>query len=261
MRKTFFKRGATAAAGLAFAIVALTSSMNSRSESTNVVSETHQHARLAAPIGNAPGPRFASGSNDYLADVCVQGMYHWPASRLPVKVYIHTASDVPGYRANFNDMIRKSFDAWTNSSGGKLSWKEVSDRTSADVTVDWSTTVKQLPQGTEAGETNALTRLNTVTGKGIIYGARMHFLTQLNGASFSDTEMYRTCLHETGHALGLQGHSPNPADVMYYAISKRQAAVLSSRDRQTMTSLYRQAPATDAIALNPAGTGTGTGNN
>lgn len=213
-----------------------------------IISQTLNFARLSGPVSTAAQPDF-SGTDNYLPDVCQQGVYQWPTSRLPIKVYISTGANVPGYRPNFPGMIRESFNTWASASNNKISWKEVSDRSAADITVDWTTQVKELPQGTEAGETNALTRLNSSTGRGIIFGARMHFLTQLNGVDFGDTEMRRTCLHEAGHALGLQGHSPLAKDVMYYAISKRQLPELSSRDMATMARLYDDAPASDAIAL------------
>jgi predicted Zn-dependent protease len=248
------KRGAFAAACFAvlFSVNSAVVKLESLSVKPKVIGQSLRLALVGAPsaLNTDSEPAFAAADGTYLPDVCKQGMYHWSASHMPIKVFISNGADVPGYRSTFNGMIRDSFDRWSQASGSKISWKQVSDRNAADVTVDWTTQVKQLPQGTEAGETNALTRLNTATNQGIIYGARMHFLTQLNGEAFSDNEMFRTCLHEAGHALGLQGHSTDPQDVMYYAISKRQQPILSDRDRQTMATLYKNAPATDAITLN-----------
>jgi predicted Zn-dependent protease len=46
-------------------------------------------------------------------------------------------------------------------------------------------------------------------------------------------------LHEIGHALGLIGHSHNPADIMFFSESlvdeKRD---LTERDRKTLARLY-----------------------
>ena len=36
-----------------------------------------------------------------------------------------------------------------------------------------------------------------------------------NGSFFSDKELYNTILHETGHALGIMGHSYSTDDLMY----------------------------------------------
>jgi len=52
-------------------------------------------------------------------------------------------------------------------------------------------------------------------------------------------QLYETVLHEMGHALGLAGHSPNEADIMYYRgtwASKTDG--LSEGDRATLRALY-----------------------
>lgn len=201
---------------------------------------------LATPT--APMGTFSGGA-DYLSSVTGQGTYHWDMSKLPIKVYISSGENVPSYRPQFGDYIRHGFDEWCRVSNGKLAWVEVNDPSKADITVKWTNQVTQRPEGTEAGKTDALTRYNTVTHQGIIYGARMQFLTRLPQREFSDLEVAKTCLHEAGHAMGLQGHSPYRNDIMYYAVQPTQPAVLSQRDINTLTHLYADCPVFDAVAM------------
>jgi hypothetical protein len=206
-------------------------------------------------IYNAPGaayggyyPRSTTGrvpsASDYLSSVCVQGAYTWQLEKMPIKIWIGHGEGLPGYKPIFRDYIRRGFDTWCSASDGKLSWIEVDDPNKADVAVRWTDHVTERPEGTEAGRTSALTRLNSATGKGIVYGARMLFLTRLPERLFTDLEVEKTCLHEAGHALGLQGHSPYRDDVMYYAVSPTLDPVLTQRDRNTLVKLYAdvQAP-------------------
>jgi hypothetical protein len=50
--------------------------------------------------------------------------------------------------------------------------------------------------------------------------------------------LYATMLHEMGHALGLGGHSPVAADVMYRRVVESSRAGLTERDRATLRALY-----------------------
>ena len=213
--------------------------------SRNKVSE---YQALAVPANN--GVR-GFESADYMPDVTGQGVYTWMADKMPLKVWVSDGKGVPGYRPVFGKYIRSSFDLWCNASGNKLSWVEVTDPSKADITVQWTDQVTERSEGTEAGKTSCMTRLNTQTGQGIIYGARMQMLTRLPGREFGDAEVSKTCLHEAGHAFGLQGHSHDRNDIMYYAIGPAQEFALSERDRTTMAHLYQGFPVSGGLALGP----------
>jgi predicted Zn-dependent protease len=51
-------------------------------------------------------------------------------------------------------------------------------------------------------------------------------------------EIHETVLHEIGHALGLMGHSDDPDDIMFPAVTDRSEMGLSDRDRRTLAALY-----------------------
>jgi predicted Zn-dependent protease len=193
-------------------------------------------ATFAAVTTNYVPQATFSGAGDYLSSVCVQGVYHW--QKTPIKVFISSGAGVPGYRDSFPGMIRHAFDTWNGASGTKLPWTQVNSEADADVKIYFTDHVKNIATGTEAGETNAYTQLNRLTNQGFIYGAKMTLLSQLPERGFSDFEMNKTILHETGHALGLQGHSPNRDDIMYYSINPQQQGVLTARDEATMAHLY-----------------------
>ena len=50
--------------------------------------------------------------------------------------------------------------------------------------------------------------------------------------------LYAAMLHEMGHALGLGGHSPERADIMYPRVRRSAEEGLSRRDRNTLRALY-----------------------
>jgi predicted Zn-dependent protease len=197
-----------------------------------------------------PQAGYLGGRADYLQSVCAQGMYQWTHNRLPIKVFIGPGSAVSGYRPQFDSMISNAFDTWCAASGNTLSWQQVDNAAHADVVISWTNHPTQRVNGTEAGETNAYAKLDHASGRGVIYGAKMSILTELNGQPFSDQFMEKTILHETGHALGLQGHSPVRTDIMYYSINNDQEAQLTERDRTTMARLYADYQQSSDVAVN-----------
>ncbi len=208
-----------------------------------------QMLEALAPI-SAPVSRVNGAPNDYIPAISTQGVYHWNIEKLPIKVFVGSGEGVSGFRPQFATYIRKSFDEWCKISQNKLAWVEVENPQAADITIKWTAAVTERPEGTEAGKTDALTRFNTVTRQGIIYGARMQFLTRMPDREFADVEVEKTCLHEVGHALGLQGHSPYRGDIMYYAVSPSPIVELSQRDITTLNTLYAAYPVFDStVAL------------
>jgi hypothetical protein len=105
------------------------------------------------------------------------------------------------------ELAQWAMEAWQAASGGALHLVKTGDREQARIRVHWVT-------GTDGsyGETRAA----DVNGE---RGAEIYVLPTVVPAGekdqlLRDTIVYLTCLHETGHALGLE-HTAVFADIMY----------------------------------------------
>jgi hypothetical protein len=175
---------------------------------------------------------------DYLSEMKEDGYYCWPAEKLPIKVYFQSGKKISGYKSKFRRCMESCFDEWSNASGGKLAWVEVSDPSQANINVRWTRTVTERAEGTEAGRTKTYATLDIRTNHGTIRAAEMLLLTRLPDREFSPDEVRRAYLHEVGHAFGIAGHSHNPADIMYYAVTQHASPHLDDRDKATLVHLY-----------------------
>jgi hypothetical protein len=111
-----------------------------------------------------------------------------------------------GCRAGDDELAGWAFDAWQKASNGALEFARTSDRDHARIRVLWASAQQGL-----YGETRRV----EVDGKP---GAEVYVLPAPLGPSddrlMRDAIVYLTCLHETGHALGLP-HTAAFEDIMY----------------------------------------------
>jgi len=137
------------------------------------------------------------------------------------------------------DLARWAFTAWENASKGRLHFVETKDRAAAQIQVVWITSSAGL-----YGETDGKI-VNVSLPEGI------------KDPLLRDTIVYLTCLHESGHALGL-AHTAAFADIMYsfqyggditeyFARYRRQLSVrsdirkhsgMSDEDRRRLVELW-----------------------
>jgi len=98
-----------------------------------------------------------------------------------------------------------ALEAWQDATGGRLAFEKSPDRERAHIRVNWAGGNQGL-----YGEARPI----VVDG---IRGAEVYVLPPAEMPQdplLRDTIVYLTCLHETGHALGL-AHTAGFADIMY----------------------------------------------
>ena len=105
------------------------------------------------------------------------------------------------------ELAQWAMEAWQAASAGHLTLEKTADRDSAHIRVYWTT-----GSAGQFGETRPI----LVDG---VRGAEVFVLPAVvplgeKDAVLRDAIVYLTCLHETGHALGLE-HTADFADIMY----------------------------------------------
>ena len=162
--------------------------------------------------------------------------FHWPKERLPVRVWVEDANDLPA-------AISQAITAWR----GAFLYREfdaavVSDSASADVIVR---------SGSPTALSLSLIRLHSAlapqcSGETDVDISDDHQDLRLPIRIFVDPKLdpgapglaecvALTAMHEFGHSLGIFEHSPTPTDLMFIDPTVSQP---SERDRTTAELLY-----------------------
>src|SRR5215471_5811838 len=133
----------------------------------------------------------------------------------PISVYIEDGKSVPGYREYDPQLAKMALDAWSRESGGKLKFTESKERDGALIRLRWISPTEGLYGETQRveikGKPGAIVNVMpqvSVQGEPLASRATQDFLLR-------DTVVYLTCVHELGHAIGLQ-HTRKFDDIMYY---------------------------------------------
>ncbi len=191
-----------------------------------------------------------SSAPDYFDYMRKSGSEIWAPSKIPLKIFVPTAVSIRGYKPEFNSFITESLDQWCKSSGKKLDYRLVRDRSSCDIEIVWT----DMPLGENAASGAATTgRTHAQTIAGLLFPPIKVEIMTVDPFDLTKPvepgECASTCLHEIGHALGIN-HSQCISDVMYFRTNNQQTGILTSRDAATIKRLYAKYPTTAFKPLN-----------
>ncbi len=175
---------------------------------------------------------------DYLSGVTQEGTFRWPVKKLPIKIYIDSGAGVEGFRDSFRSLLIQSLDAWMQACQGRLSYVLVDDPKQCDVLCTWTSNPAEV---SESGTQSERGMAHVFVHGSDITRATLKILTRpmIEEGTLSDEDFKKACLHEVGHVLGLQGHSTNNHDVMFFTVDTSTVwPVLSKRDKLTINRLY-----------------------
>ena len=197
--------------------------------------------RPRAAIEELADTRSSAKDKDYFSElVCHSRVTFWPKSRMPIKVFVPDSKRSDGFSQIDRDMIKNAFDEWVAIVPSRLSYVFVNERDKADIAFS------QVKQSADLGmsqtvmaHTVPVTEGPAKWRVGVISKVTID-VVKLNPpiVNTDDTRKIRrnaVFLHEVGHSLGLDGHSCNGNDLMFF---QNVVFKLTDRDRSTFRMIY-----------------------
>ncbi len=195
----------------------------------------------AAPASPAMMPMNASSQLPNYR-VSAINLRHW--DKKIVAVYVDPSGDSTKEPQEVMGSVTKGLSLWNAKLGSAIRLATTSNREDADITLSF------VAPGTLSGGAVGRTDVTYHLDDQILTRACVRISSELPG----DT-LIQVTAHELGHALGIQGHSPDKHDLMYpYA---HLPAEVTARDFGTMAISYKINPttATNDPAMQTANTG------
>lgn len=193
--------------------------------------------------GNKNGP-------DYFRETTATAALRWPIELMPIRVYIDWNPRVDGIRPLYAQAIIQAFSDWCQATNYKVTWLQVSSPAEANIICsfanDNSLFKNRDSDSHEQGEVSGYVTFFR-NGQKFVRHCNLAISTRnpITGKYLSDGEVHNVALHETGHTLGLLGHSPNYHDIMYFITNPGGGGALrglSARDLATINILYANYP-------------------
>lgn len=173
-----------------------------------------------------------------------KGPEKWSQEKMPLKVFIDTGRNMKDFPKEWPAIMYESLQSWVQATENRISIVAVPNADQADIYCDWTTDAKQLKAnatGAESGHTDvewAMSRKDPTRTRNLIRARVRILIIDSKGRPIDADSLKKTCLHELGHALGIDGHSGNPRDIMFFGESTSCLPALSKRDKATIQKLY-----------------------
>lgn len=201
---------------------------------------------LLAQDSSARQPVKQENGEDYFNLLSSDGwLMRWPKEKFPLRVFIDDGVHISGYRPQFKNILLSAMYSWSDASAGKLTFTQATSKENADIICQWTTSLNadaELPsKRPNAGASFYESFEEAGTGNIHITKVRIKIPVRrpTDGQIVTDAEMRCTCLHEIGHALGIDIHSPDTSDMMCrFNNAFKVRPVLSQRDVHTIQRLY-----------------------
>jgi tetratricopeptide (TPR) repeat protein len=145
----------------------------------------------------------------------------------PLKVYIQPGTG--------KDIALLALGEWQKKTAGLIKFEYTETPLNAQITVDF----RNKLEGTSTKEAFIAGYSKPYYQGDDIIKSEINILAvdPATGKDMEANRLYHTIIHEVGHSLGLNGHSPNKNDAMYYSGSDSKE--LSQRDLNTIALLYK----------------------
>lgn len=179
----------------------------------------------------------------------------WDEDRFPLAVHVEPPRILPELQNEldpqepevFVEAAWRALENWQQSVAGVPTFRRAEGWTDADLRIELVGEQGPAPQdGVQVLGTTSLARACRVKGRSLVQNRldvsfrvpviRLYLADQ-HGLLLPD-QIERNVLHEMGHALGMKGHSPIPADLMYEVARDRRVSKLSRQDTNSFRTLY-----------------------
>lgn len=173
--------------------------------------------------------------NGYFNIACKDGATRWSDHSMPLKVHINGERKLKGFNPDFVQVVKSAFDDWSTASGGVISFDYSGSSKNCGINVAWTDNPADLPNPVESGHCKVSGNEKGTSAADII----LLIVNRSDGTVVSTDKLRYTARHEIGHALGIAGHSPDAADIMFLgAIDNNFPDKITVRDAETLKRIY-----------------------